>query len=87
MTSDVGRTNLFQLFRSAKLLAKLPLFRAVNLDLPDHAFENVVHNEMALHYHQQKSHMSPAKLTELEFILTLLQVRNKEYKSLKIATL
>ena len=45
---------------------------------PDHAFEDVVHDEMRLHYDQVECHMGPSKLCKLESIIVLLQRRHKE---------
>jgi hypothetical protein len=48
---------------------------------PDQALKDVVDNEMALTNDQQKRHVSPCKLRELEAVVTLLQVGDKEYEA------
>jgi hypothetical protein len=45
---------------------------------PDHALEDVVHDEMRLHDNKVESHVSPGELGELEFVVTLLERANKK---------
>lgn len=45
---------------------------------PDHALENVVHDEVRLHDNQVESHVSPSELSELELVVTLLERTNEE---------
>ena len=45
---------------------------------PDHALENVVHDEVRLHDNQVESHVSPSKLSELELVVTLLERADEE---------
>ena len=48
---------------------------------PDHALEDVVHNEVRLHDNKVESHVSPSKLSELELVVTLLERANEEDKA------
>lgn len=48
---------------------------------PDQTLKDVVDNEMTLADDQQKRHMGPCKLRELEAVVTLLQVRHKEHEA------
>lgn len=48
---------------------------------PDHAFEDVVHDEMCLDHNQVEGHMSPGILCELEFVVAFLQRANEEYEA------
>ena len=45
---------------------------------PDHALEDVVHDEVRLHDNQVESHVSPSELSELELVVTLLERTNEE---------
>jgi hypothetical protein len=45
---------------------------------PDHALEDVVHDEVRLHDNEVESHVSPSKLSELELVVTLLERTNEE---------
>lgn len=45
---------------------------------PDHAFKDVVHDEVRLHDNQVESHVSPGELGELELVVTLLERTNEE---------
>lgn len=45
---------------------------------PDHALENVVHDEVRLHDNQVESHVSRSELSELELVVTLLERTNEE---------
>ena len=40
---------------------------------PDHALEDVVHDEVSLHDDQVESHVSPRELSELELVVALLK--------------
>lgn len=45
---------------------------------PDHALENVVHNEVGLNYNKVKGHVRPGEVGELEFKVACFQVGDKE---------
>ena len=45
---------------------------------PDHALEDVVHDEVRLHDNQVESHVSPGELGELKLVVTLLERTNEE---------
>jgi hypothetical protein len=45
---------------------------------PDHALEDVVHDEVGLNDNQVESHVSPSKLSELELVVTLLERANEK---------
>jgi hypothetical protein len=45
---------------------------------PDHALEDVIHNEMRLHDDQVQGHMSPGKLGELKLVVAFLERTDKE---------
>ena len=45
---------------------------------PDHAFEDVVHDEVGLNHDQVEGHVCPAELGELEAIVAFLQGANEE---------
>ena len=47
-------------------------------DEPDHALEDIVHDEMGLYHYQVKSHMCPGELGELEAVVALLEGANEE---------
>jgi hypothetical protein len=51
---------------------------------PDHALENVVHDEVCLHNDQVKSHVGPGELGELELVVTLLERANEEHKAWEV---
>jgi hypothetical protein len=48
---------------------------------PDHALEDVVHDEVRLHDNQVESHVSPGELGELELVVTLLERSNEEHEA------
>ena len=45
---------------------------------PDHAFKDVVHDEVCLHDNQVESHVSPSELSELELVVALLERADEE---------
>lgn len=45
---------------------------------PDHALEDVVHDEMGLDDNEVESHVGPGKLLELELVVALFERDNKE---------
>ena len=45
---------------------------------PDHAFKNIVHDEMRLHDNQVERHMSPGKLGELKTVVPLFKRCDEE---------
>lgn len=45
---------------------------------PDHAFEDVVHDEMGLYHDQVESHVCPAELGELEAVVALFKGADEE---------
>ena len=45
---------------------------------PDHALEDVVHNEVGLHNDQVQSHMGPCELGELELVVTGVEGGDEE---------
>lgn len=45
---------------------------------PNHALEDVVHDEMGLDDNQIKSHVGPCELGELEFVVALFQGHDEE---------
>jgi hypothetical protein len=45
---------------------------------PDHAFKDVVHDEVRLHNNEVESHMSPGELGELELVVAFLERANEE---------
>jgi hypothetical protein len=51
---------------------------------PDHALENVVHDEVRLHNDQVKSHVGPGELSELELVVALLERANEEHEAWEI---
>ena len=48
---------------------------------PDHALEDVVHDEMSLDDNQVKSHVSPGELLELELVVALFKRDDEEDKA------
>lgn len=48
---------------------------------PDHALENVVHDEMSLNHNEVQSHVCPSKVGELELVVTSLKRSDKEDES------
>ena len=48
---------------------------------PDHAFKDVVHDEMSLDDDEVECHVRPGELCELETVVTFLQRANKEDKT------
>ena len=51
---------------------------------PDHALEDVVHDEVRLHNDQVKSHVGPGELSELELVVALLERANEEHEAWEI---
>lgn len=45
---------------------------------PNHAFEDVVHDEVCLDYDQVESHVRPGELSELEAVVALLEGADEE---------
>ena len=45
---------------------------------PDHALEDIVHDEVRLHDDQIECHVCPGVLSELELVVSLLERANKE---------
>lgn len=48
---------------------------------PDHALEDVVHDEMSLNHNEVQSHVCPGKVGELELVVTSLKRSDKEDES------
>lgn len=48
---------------------------------PDHALEDVVHDEVGLDHNQIQCHVCPSKLGELESVVALLERSDKEHES------
>jgi hypothetical protein len=48
---------------------------------PDHALENVVHNEVCLDHDQVEGHVCPGKVGELEFEVTGFEIGDEEYET------
>ena len=48
---------------------------------PDHAFEDIVHDEMRLYNDEVKSHVRPCKLGKLETIMAFLKSSNEEHET------
>lgn len=48
---------------------------------PDHALEDIVHDEVRLHHDQVQSHVSPSELGELELVMAFLQRSNEEHEA------
>lgn len=48
---------------------------------PDHAFEDIVHDEVSLNDDQIERHVRPSKLCELELIVALLERNDEEDES------
>ena len=51
---------------------------------PDHALEDVVHDEVRLHDNQVESHVSPSELSELKLVVTLLKRANEEHEAFEV---
>jgi hypothetical protein len=49
---------------------------------PNHALENIVHDEMSLHHYQEEGHMRPRKLSKLKTVVARLQRSDEENKAL-----
>lgn len=45
---------------------------------PDHALKDVVHDEVGLYNNQIKRHVGPGELSELEFVVALLERSDEE---------
>lgn len=48
---------------------------------PNHSFKNVVHDEMGLYNNKVQGHVSPSKVSELEFIVAGLKRGDEEDES------
>ena len=48
---------------------------------PDHALEDIIHNEMRLHDDQVERHVCPRELSELEAVVTFLEGSDEEDKA------
>lgn len=48
---------------------------------PDHALEDVVHDEVCLHHNQIQCHMRPSKLGELKAVVALLERGDEEHEA------
>lgn len=48
---------------------------------PNHAFEDVVHDEMGLEDNQVECHVCPGELGELKAVVTLLKRADEEYEA------
>lgn len=59
-------------------------YQADRQEEPDHAFKDIVHDEVRLHDDQVKSHVGPSELGELELVVTLLKRANEEDETWKM---
>lgn len=54
---------------------------------PDHALENVVHDEMSLDDYQIQRHVRPCELSKLETVVASLERANKENEACKLISM